>query len=238
MKKAIIIGSTSGIGRELAGILSRQGYVVGISGRRRHLLDELQSALPGQLHSRQIDIAKPSEAMPLLEGLIADMGGVDLIVISAGTGHLNRELQWSLERETIDVNVLGFAAMANIAFHHFQQRGSGHLVGITSIAALRGGRDAPAYNATKAFASNYLEGLRQKAARLGLPITVTDIMPGFVDTAMAQSDVLFWVASPDKTARQIYAAIKKRKHHAYITKRWRLFAWVLKIVPGFIYKRL
>ncbi len=238
MKKAIVIGSTSGIGRELAVILSAQGYVVGLAGRRDRLLDEVRGSLTGESHTKRIDVGRPSEAMPLLEELIAKMGGVDLIVISAGTGHINPELQWSHELETIDVNVLGFAAMANVAFRHFRERGSGHLVGITSIAALRGGKDAPAYNATKAFASNYLEGLRQKATGLGLPIAVTDVQPGFVDTAMAQSDVLFWVASPEKAARQIYSAIKKRKDHAYITKRWRLFAWVLKIVPGFIYRRM
>lgn len=238
MKKAIIIGATSGIGRELAVILSAQGYHVGLAGRRGELLDEVRGSLAGKSHAKRIDVARPSEAISLLEELIAEMDGVDLIVISAGTGHINPELQWALEKETIDVNVLGFSAMANVAFHHFQQRGSGHLVGISSIAALRGGKDAPAYNATKAFASNYLEGLRQKATGLGLPIAVTDVQPGFVDTAMAKGDVLFWVASPEKAARQIYAAIKKRKDHTYITKRWRLFAWVLKIVPGFIYKRL
>ena len=238
MKKAIVIGSTSGIGRELAVILSAQGYVVGLAGRRDRLLDEVRDSLPGESHARRIDVSRPSEAMPLLEELIAEMGGVDLIVISAGTGHINPELRWSHELETIDVNVLGFSAMANVAFRHFQERGSGHLVGITSIAALRGGKDAPAYNASKAFASNYLEGLRQKATGLGLPIAVTDVQPGFVDTAMAKGDGLFWVASPEKAARQIYAAIKKRKDHAYITKRWRLFAWVLKILPGFVYKRL
>ena len=69
-------------------------------------------------------------------------------------------------------------------------------------------------------------------------ITITDIQPGFVDTAMAQGENLFWVASPEKAATQIYTAILKKKNHAYVTKRWRLIAWVLKILPDFIYNRL
>ena len=69
-------------------------------------------------------------------------------------------------------------------------------------------------------------------------ITVTDIQPGFVDTAMAKAPNLFWVASPQKAAIQIYETIKKKKKHAYITKRWRLIAWALKLMPDFIYEKI
>jgi len=85
--------------------------------------------------------------------------------------------------------------------------------------------------------SNYLQGLRYKVAGLGLPITVTDIQPGFVDTAMAQGPSLFWVASPEKAAAQIYEAIRRKRRQATITKRWRLFAWVLKLAPDRFFER-
>jgi short-subunit dehydrogenase len=103
-----------------------------------------------------------------------------------------------LENEAIKTNVTGFAALVNVAMHHFTEKGSGHLVGISSIAALRGGRKSPAYNASKAFESNYLEGLRQKVRKSGLPITITDIRAGFVNTAMAKGDGIFWAAEPEK----------------------------------------
>ena len=237
MKKAIVIGATSGIGKALAVVLSKEGYGVGITGRRVPLLDELAGTLSGPVIMKPMDVSDPSRAIPLLEELIEEMEGVDLVVISAGTGHVNEDLDWSPEEETLQVNVLGFAAMANVAFRHFQERGEGHLVGITSLAALRGSRVAPAYNASKAFEVNYLEGLRVKAHRLGLPITVTDIMPGFVDTAMAKGEGIFWAAPPEKAARQIYQAIEGRRPHAYITTRWRLFAWLLKILPWFLYRK-
>ena len=166
------------------------------------------------------------------------MGDVDLIILSSGVGFINHDLDWAKEKETIDVNVAGFAIMANVAMHHFLLKGSGHLVGISSIAAIRGDDTAPAYNASKAFISNYLAGLRKKISKAGLPIVVTDVQPGFVDTAMAKGDGLFWVASPQKAAQQIYKAIKKKKKHVYVTKRWKLIGWLMKTMPEFIYNRM
>ncbi len=237
-KKAIIIGATSGIGKELAKIFSQNDYIVGLAGRRTHLLDELKNELPNNSFPKHIDISKTDKAIKQLEDLIAEMEGVDIIVISSGVGYVNKDLQWSQEKETINVNVSGFSAMANVAIHYFLSKGSGHLVGISSIAALRGDGDAPAYNASKAFVSNYMEGLRKKVVKLGLSITVTDIQPGFVDTAMAKGDGLFWVASPRKAAQQIYNAIERKRKHAYITKRWRLMGWLMKVMPEFIYNRI
>lgn len=238
MQSAVIIGATSGIGRELARILSENNYVVGITGRRTHLLSELQNELPNKSFIKHIDVSIPDKAMSQLKELISGMGGVDLCIISSGVGFISPELQWSLEKEVIDVNVSGFAAMANVAMNHFFQRGSGHLVAISSVAAIRGDGDSPSYNASKAFISNYMEGLRKRTIKLKLPIVVTDIQPGFVATAMAKGDGLFWVAPPQKAALQIFNAIKKKKRHAYITRRWRLIGWLLKVMPGFIYDRI
>lgn len=238
MKKAIIIGASSGIGRELAKILSRSQYVVGVMARRVQLLEQLGKEIDGTLFFQKIDVTDIESAMEILGKFIKKMGGVDLVVISAGAGEINDSLSWHFENEAIKTNVSGFAALVNVAMHHFMVKGSGHLVGISSIAALRGGRESPAYNASKAFESNYLEGLRQKVRKSGLPITITDIKPGFVNTAMAKGDGIFWAAEPEKAARQIYCAIKRRKRSAYITKRWVLIAWLIKLLPGFIYERL
>lgn len=238
MKKAIIIGASSGIGRELARILSRNQYTVGVMARRVQLLNELRNEAANELFVQEIDIADAESAMEILKKFINKMGGTDLIVISAGTGDINEEFNWNVENGTIKTNVTGFAALANVAVHHFMKKGSGHLVGISSIAALRGGRESPAYNASKAFESNYMEGLRQKIRRLRLPITVTDVKPGFVKTAMAKGEGIFWAAPADKAALQIYKAIKCKRSCVYITRRWKFIAWLLKIIPGPLYERL
>ncbi len=237
MKKSIIIGATSGIGRELAKILSLNNYTVGMAGRRTELLSNLQRAISGS-YIKRIDVTESEEAITLLKELIQEMGGIDLIVISSGVGFINPELDWKQEKETINVNISGFAAIANAAFKYFSNQGSGHIVGISSIAAIRGSGEAPAYNASKAFVSNYLEGLRQKASKSGIAITVTEIQPGFVDTAMAKGEGLFWVSPPEKAARQIFKAITGKKKHAYITKRWSLIALLLKIIPDWVYNKL
>jgi short-subunit dehydrogenase len=238
MKRAIVIGASSGIGREIAIVLSQNGFAIGLIARRVDLLEELRNSLPSRTYSRQADISDHAQAMAILENLIEEMGGVDLIVVSSGTGFINPDLDWAKEKATLDVNVTGFAATANVAFRHFVKAGQGHLVGISSIAALRGSGGAPAYSASKAFMSNYLEGLRISARKAGLPIVVTDIQPGFVDTAMAQGQGLFWVASPQKAARQIYEAIQRKAGHAYVTRRWSVVGWLLKVLPESIYSRL
>ena len=201
-------------------------------------MDQLRNEVEGILFVQKIDVADVESATKILAEFIKEMGGVDLIVISAGTGEINNSLDWHLENEAIKTNVIGFAALVGVAMRHFSEKGSGHLVGISSIAALRGGRESPAYNASKAFESNYMEGLRQKVRRSGLPITITDIKPGFVNTAMAKGDGIFWAAEPKKAAEQIYHVIKRRKSTAYITRRWVLIAWLIKLLPGFIYERL
>ena len=233
-----MIGASSGIGRELAKMLAQNGYAIGVMARRLHLLNDLRKEITSELYIREINVADAETAIGTLGNFINQMGGVDLVVISAGTGDINNDLNWRLENETIMTNVTGFAALANVAIHHFMEKGSGHLVNISSIVALRGGRESPAYNASKAFESNYMEGLRQKITRLRLPITITDIKPGFVQTAMAKGEGIFWAAPANKAAKQIYDAINRKQTCAYITRRWRLIAWLLKIIPAGVYERL
>ncbi|MFA5794301.1 MAG: SDR family NAD(P)-dependent oxidoreductase [Candidatus Brocadiia bacterium] len=138
MKKAIIIGATSGIGRELAKILAQNDYLAGIAGRRVELLASLQKEIPAKTHIKRIDVTQTAEAVGFLDELIKEMDGVDLVVISAGVGHINPDLNWELEKEAIDVNVAGFTALAGVVFRHLIQQRSGHLVGISSIGAIRG----------------------------------------------------------------------------------------------------
>ncbi|MDR3459367.1 MAG: SDR family NAD(P)-dependent oxidoreductase [Verrucomicrobiae bacterium] len=238
MKRAIVIGATSGIGRALVKVLVAKGYVVGATGRRAKLLAELQAEHPGKIFISTFDVTEVATVVKKLSALVREIGGLDLVVLSSGTGHMNPALDFALEQEAIDTNVLPFTLIAGWAYAFFEKQGAGHFAGITSIAGLRGGRHAPAYNATKAFQIRYLEGLRAKAKKAGLPIVITDIRPGFVDTAMAKGDDVFWVAPARKAAVQIYRAIENKKPVAYITRRWALIALVMRLLPKFIYERI
>jgi short-subunit dehydrogenase len=234
-RTAVIIGASSGIGEALAKELNRAGWRLGLLARRRDRLDALRETLAPETVVRALDVAQP-DAATILELLLDELGGVDLVIISAGTGH-NGALHWEQDIETVGVNVLGFMAVAQVAIRHFLERGGGHLVGISSIAALRGNR-AATYAASKAFQSVYLDGLRDVARHSGHPIIVTEVQPGGVDTAMLKPDRplpalvrRLFVASPEKAARQILRAIQKRKKHAYITRRYGPVALVLKLLP-------
>lgn len=120
--------------------------------------------------------------------------------------------------------------IAGWAFKTFQRQSSRHLVAITSLAGMTGSDLAPGYNASKAYQVNYLKGLCKKAALLKLPVNITDIRPGFVNTAMAKGNGLFWVAPAEKAASQIITAIKRKRRLAYVTKRWALIGLLFRII--------
>jgi short-subunit dehydrogenase len=237
-KKAIIIGATSGIGKELAKILIQNNYYVGITGRRSSLLADLKNENPDKYFVSTFDISDVANIPKHLEALVENLGGLDLLIISSGTGDINDALNFEIEHTTINTNVSGFTAVACWAFNYFLNRKSGHLVGISSIAGIRGSRFAPAYNASKAYQINYLEGLRQKTTRLNLPITVSDIRPGFVDTNMAKGENKFWVAPARKAASQIYDVVNNKREIVYVTKRWQIIAKLLTLMPRFLYERM
>lgn len=237
MKKAIIIGASSGIGKALARELVQNKYRVGITGRREAHLLELQKEQPEQIQIATFDTTEPN-AIEQLEALEKRLGGIDLFIISAGIGHLNLDYDYSLENETNQLNVVAFTRLVNWSMRYFEKQGWGHLVNISSVASRRGGRQAPAYSASKAYQSIYLEGMAQKVAYDKLPIYTTDVRPGFVKTAMAKADKMFWVSSKEKAARQIFQSIQRKKRIVYISRRWVIIAWILERIPWFIYKRM
>ncbi|NTW52888.1 MAG: SDR family NAD(P)-dependent oxidoreductase [Chlorobiaceae bacterium] len=236
-RKAIIVGATSGIALCLARLYIQNGWSLGLTGRNTERCKWLEGQFPSSTVTIEMELADADIARGQFDKLAGRMEGVDLVVIAAGTGHIDPELPWEKELETIATNVDGFAAIAHASIKLFERQGYGHLAAISSIAGIRGG-GAPAYNASKAFVSNYLQGLRHHAYRSGKPIFVTDIQPGFVDTPMAKGDNLFWVAIPEKAAMQIYRALERRKRHCYVTRRWWLIAWALKLLPEPLYLRL
>jgi len=236
-RTALIIGASSGIGEALAHQLNSDGWRLGLLARRLDRLETLRRSLASETIVRRLDVTQ-EDLEAILEQVFDELGGVDLVVISAGTGHNNRDLKTELDVDTVTVNVLGFMTTAQVAMRHFLKRGRGHLVGISSVAALIGNGDGAAYAASKAFQSVYLDGLRDLARQSGLPIAVTEVQPGFVDTAMMKPEpplspiaTRLLVASPEVAARQIMRAIRKRAKHAYITRRYGLVALLLKLLP-------
>ena len=236
MRQAIIVGASSGLGWELAIQLADKGYQLGVMGRREALLNELVEKLPGTHFIQATDVSNAEQSQTELEELIARMGDVELIVLSSGVGLFENKLEWAAEREMIDVNVRGFAALTIVAMGYFTRRGAGHLAGISSMAAHIFGAKTVTYHATKAFVSNYLAGMRQRAIRSGLPITITTIEPGFIKTPMVHGNPL-WMAPVEKGVTQMVAGLLNKKNHIYITKRWRYVAFVADLMPHWLLRK-
>ena len=245
-KQAIIIGASSGIGRALAKVMLENGYIVGLTARRYELLKEVQDEFPNNTFIKRMDLTKPYKAQEQLGELIAEMGGVDIVVVNSGvwgesgalvTSSVDCEIDWKKEKRIIDVNVTGFTAVANVAVNFFREQGYGHLVGVSSVDAVRGSACGPAYSASKSFVSTYMPGLRSKFAQLDISISVTDIRPGYIST-YGPIEGGYWVATPEEAGVQILDAIEKKKKVAYVEARWQIIALLLQITPDFIYDKL
>jgi short-subunit dehydrogenase len=235
-KRVLIVGASSGMGKALAALYAQKGDIVGITGRRGALLEEIRESAPNRIHTASYDVREMDNPAKLDE-LVARMGGMDLCIISAGIGTIDKDLNWEIDTDTMDTNVRAFTQVCHWAFRYFAKQGKGHLANISSISSYRGNSYAPAYSASKAYQSNYLEGLHMKAQRMGLDIIVSDILPGFVQTKMAQGNKRFWVAPVDKAAAQIKAGLDAKKFRFYVSRRWAIIAWAMKWVPGWIYHR-
>ena len=237
--KILIVGATSGIGRALFELYASQGHEVAVVGRRQEMLDEMcRQHSQGTVYAYRADVTDVESTPVWLNQAWQDMEDVDIAVVSAGVGELNPQLEYAKEVATLNTNVVGWTCLVDEVFNRFLAQGRGHLAVISSVGGQRGEPSAPAYTATKAFQINYAEALRKKARKSGLPIYVTDIRPGFVDTKMAQGEGLFWVMPAEKVARQIARAIRRRRSVAVVTKRWRPIHFLWRHLPRFVYDRL
>lgn len=243
-KKAIVVGASVGMGREIAKLLAADGYIVGMGARRIPLLEKIQQEIPTQTYIAYIDVAQPDEAVEKLNALIEEMGGLDLLIL-AMTGFWDADCEsndWKRSLPILEVDVVGFFALARTGLTIFENQGHGHLVGFSSMDGLRGVANAPAYSAAKAFCSRYLEAERNKYIQRGIPIVVTDIIPGWVnskeDVDLAQLPHTYWVESLEDASLEIFEAIKNNVSVAYITKRWEKVAELLTHIPHDLYNAL
>ena len=233
MKRAIVIGASSGIGMEVARQLLQQGWTLGVAARRVELLQSL-----GASEVEQIDVTS-DDATSRLRSLIDRLGGMDLFFYASGIGRQNHELHEDIELSTVTTNGLGFTRMVGEAYRYFAGQGGGHIAAITSIAGTKGLGPAPSYSATKAMQNVYLQALEQQACTRGLNIRFTDIRPGFVDTALLNGDFHYpMMLQPQKVAQEIVAAINRRQHIRVIDWRYRLLTALWRRIPRCLWRRI
>lgn len=232
-KRAIVIGASSGIGLEVAKLLVGAGWTVGVGARRVERMQQI-----GAVAVEQIDVTE-SNATAALQQLIDKTGGMDLFFYASGIGKQNRELHEDIELATMQTNALGFTRMIGAAYRYFALQGNGHIAAITSIAGTKGLGPAPAYSATKAMQTTYLQALEQQANKRGLDIRITDIRPGFVDTALLSGDVRYpMMLRPERVAKEIVAAINQQSHVRIIDWKYRILTAFWRRIPRFVWRRM
>lgn len=238
MKKAIIIGASSGLGLEVAKILLNDGWHIGVAARRSALLLELQHQNPQQVETEAIDVTADN-APQLLRSLIGHLGGMQLFFYASGIGKQNPALDADIELNTVQTNGLGFARMIGEAYRYMAENGGGQIAAITSIAGTKGLGAAPSYSATKAFQSTYIQALEQQTRMRGLNITFTDIRPGFVATALLGDECHYpMLMQPHPVARQIVRAVYAHRNVAVIDWRWRIVTTLWRCIPRWLWRRM
>ena len=251
VKRAIVVGASSGIGREVALLLAAEGWTVGVASRRTEMLEKVRlesahrtrqesaptAASPGMV-SAFIDVTA-ADASERLLSLIAALGGIDLLFYASGIGNKNIELDETVEMATVQTNAVGFTRMVGTAYRYMATHGGGHIAVVSSIAGTKGLGAAPSYSATKSFQSTYIQALEQQARMRGLPIRFTDIRPGFVATALLGDGAGYpMLMDVSVVARDIVRSINAGRHVRIIDRRWRLLTFFWRHIPDGLWRRI
>ena len=217
--------------------LLREGWQIGIAGRRQPALEDFQRIAPEQIKIQSLDVTQ-ADAAEKLNTLIRKLGGMDLFLLSSGIGFQNPELDIDIELNTARTNVEGFTRMVDTAFDYFKQHGGGHLAVISSIAGTKGLGIAPAYSATKRFQNTYIEALAQLARMQHLDIHFTDIRPGFVATDLLKSGKYPMLMKADRVAQHIIKALREKRRVVVIDGRYRVLVFFWRMIPRWLWERL
>lgn len=241
-KKIVIIGGASDIGQALTRQLLKKGHTVVAADDDQDILNNMQKQHGTSLITRYLPIAKAEESRSNFKEIIEEIGGLDICILCCAVapeikqyGLLHDgDIPWGASKETIEVNVLGVTALANVAMNHFIDHEKGYLVGISSLDSLVGHPGCPCYTASKAFMSNYLGAMHKKCTRLKLhDVVLCDIRWSFVHQ-VEQDLSIGWTEDPDQAAKEMLKAIEQKKQVAYIMDRWNFALWALTAIPSLI----
>lgn len=243
--KAIIIGATSGLGRETAIRLVREGWEVGVTGRRKDALMSLQSEYGDKVHIAPMDVTR-SDSTAVLDALLDEMGAPDLFFYVSGIGFQNRELDEETEIQTVQTNCEGMVRLVDHFLNYvrkhpeqYSNANKAHVAVITSVAGTAGIGSAPAYSATKKMQQTYLSALAQLARMEKMPVEFTDIRPGFVATDILNPDKHYpLLLTKEKGTDHVMKALKKRKRIYTFDWKFRILVLFWRLIPRCIWERM
>jgi short-subunit dehydrogenase len=237
-KVVCITGASSGIGRALANEFALQGAMVGVLARREDRLRELCEKIRSSGGIAEYALVDASDRIAVhaaLRSLKERLGPCDILIANAGVSQSNTasDLNVTGAELVIRTNLLGPMYAFEAALPDMLSRGSGQLVGVSSVAAFKGLPTAAAYCASKAGLNGYLESLRISLRSRN--IAVTTICPGFVKSEMtARNEQMLWVLEAETAAKKIVRAIGKRKKLYAFPKRMRALMALTRWIPDWL----
>ena len=245
-RRGLVIGASDGLGAELARKLAYDGYSLALLARRKEKLDALCAEINSALNEQRAlayahDVAEYDKVSSLLRKIVADLGGLDLVIFVAGVNYPPGGIDkynFENDRKMVEVNLIGAMAWLHPIAEMFQSARAGQIVGVASVAGDRGRVGNPGYNTSKAGLATYLEALRNRLTRQG--VHVLTVKPGFLKTEMlnaAQGATPFAI-EPSKAADDILKAMKKRKQMIYTASIWRWIMLAIQHTPSIIFRRL
>lgn len=238
--KVFITGASSGIGEALAREFAERGATLGLVARRQSLLDELIAQLPGQHYGYALDVNQRDALIAACREFDAAVGGADIVIANAGISVGVKTEHYEDLAEFERVFATNVFAMAS-TFHGFipamQSRRRGKLVGIGSVAGIRGLPGSEAYCASKSAVITYCESLRVEMKKSG--VEVITLCPGFIRTPLTAKNpykMPFLMEAADFARAAADAIVAGR---SYATIPWQM-GWVgklLRILPNAVFDR-
>jgi short-subunit dehydrogenase len=244
MKRAVITGASTGIGRSLAILLARRGYAVALLARRPELLEslavEIRSA-GGQAAAVACDVSdRTAVKRAVLESEKQLGGSFDLAIANAGVSIPGHASKFNLDdaEQVIKVNLLGTMYLFDAVIPSMVAQGSGQFVGIASIAGLRGLPTAAAYSASKAAMQTFLEASRNELAGHG--VGVITVNPGFIETPMTEKNrfKMPFLMKVDDAAAIIADGIEARNRVIEFPLPMSIVMRILRFVPDPLFDRM
>jgi NAD(P)-dependent dehydrogenase (short-subunit alcohol dehydrogenase family) len=230
------------MGEEIARELARRNCKVAlVSWCKEELMavaDSLNAVTPGIAFPYVHDVRSFECAPSLFQQITHDLGGLDVVFYMAGVMPRLQpdEYDFDQDKKTIEVNTLGAIAWLNEAAQRFQRAREGTIVGISSVAGDRGRRGMPAYAASKAALTCYLEALRNRLSQHG--VSVVTIKPGPVDTPLTRGSKQPLIIPASKAATLILKAARRRGKTVYVPGIWRYIMFIVRNIPSAIFTRM
>jgi short-subunit dehydrogenase len=233
-----ITGASSGIGEALARQYAAQGATIGLVGRRQQALDALAASLPGTHHCYALDVRDRNALHQAAADFQAACGHVDLVIANAGisVGTLTEEMDdFDGFKTVIDTNLVAMVATFEPFIAGMKARRAGQLVGIASVAGIRGLPGAGAYSASKAAVIAYCESVRNELIHYG--IRVSTVAPGYIRTPLTAHNPykMPFLMEPDVFAEKAARAIARGTRYTVIPWQMGVVARLLRLLPAVVY---